>query len=80
MAPTWYQPVIPVTPGTSPWQVEHTPRPSSTNSTRLWTRAEVDGGTSNGPPKTPSGSKSVALLVQDDEKTTPKINTNTPNT
>ena len=35
--------------------------PSSTNSTRLWTRAQLDGGANHGPPQTPSLSKSVEL-------------------
>ena len=43
------------------WQLEHISPPSSTNSKRLWTRAEVNGGANKGPPQTPSGPKSMVF-------------------
>ena len=58
---SWYQPVIPVPAGTSPGQLEDISPPSSTNSDRLWTRAEVNGGANKGPPQTHSGPKSMVF-------------------
>ena len=65
---SWYQSVIPVPAGTCPLEIEYIPPPSSTNSKRIWTRAEVNGGANKGHPQTPSGSKSVALWWRSRDK------------
>ena len=61
----WYEPVS----RSRLWQLEHISPPSSTNSNRLRTRAEMKGGASKGPPQTPSGPNSMVSRWRARDKT-----------
>ena len=65
---SWYLSEIPVPARTSPWQLEHKSPPSSTNSNRLWTRAEVSGGVNKGPSHTSTRPKSMVFRWRSRER------------